>query len=141
MKSTIIIIALWVLSMSFTKQSDNALLYQQTLLNHLPNAATDTVFILKCFDIEIPAKIGRHAIVDVSDNASSFIDKNSSLYAVKLMPIELRKGVIEITLVDYVLKNNAGEITMSNTGSVVFSYTYDNQNKRYRLLKKSKNTF
>ena len=140
MKNIITIITLSVLVMSFKLNNDNTLLYQQSLLNHLSNVKTDTVYVLKCFDIELPSKIGKYTIVDVSENTSSFLISNSSLYAIKLMPIEMHKGTVEITLIDYVLKINAGEIVMSNAGSVVFSYKYENQTKKYKLLKKTKNT-
>lgn len=126
--------------MSFKLYNDNATLYQRTLLNHFTCLKTDTIYILKYFDIDLPSKIGKCIVVDVSENTSSFINANSSLYAVKLMPIEMNKGVAEITLIDYVLRKSGDEVIMSNTSSVVFSYKYDSQSKEYRLLKKVKHS-
>jgi hypothetical protein len=140
MKNIITVVLLSILIMSFNPKNDNTLLYQQSLLNHLSDVKTDTVYILKCFDIELPSKIGKYTIVDVSGDIRSFLVNNSSLYAIKLMPIEINKGAVEITLIDYILKIDAGEIVMSNAGSAVFSYKYESQTKKYRLLKKSKNT-
>lgn len=126
--------------MSFRYSNDNKLLYQQALTNHISNLKADTVFVLKCFDIELPSKIGKCIIVDISENVSSFLNNSPSLYAIKLMPIEVNKGSVEITLIDYLLKNNAGEIAMTNTGSVIYSYKYESQTKKYKLLKTAKNT-
>jgi hypothetical protein len=140
MKNLITVVILSGLIMSFKLNSDNTLLYQQSLLSHLSNVKTDTVYILKCFDIELPPKIGKYTIVDISGNTSAFLNGKSSLYAIKLMPVEMNKGAVEIILIDYVLKSNAGEVVMGNTGSVVFSYKYQGQSKKYKLLKKSKNT-
>ncbi len=120
MKNLITVVVLLVLIMSFKLKSDNTLLYQQSLLSHLSNLKSDTVYILKCFDIELPSKIGKYTIVDLSENTSIFLNGKSSLYAIKLMPIEMNKGAIEITFIDYVLKSNAGEVVMGNTGSVIF---------------------
>lgn len=124
------------LIMSFRLNNDNTLLYEQSLLSHLSNVKTDTVYILKCFDIELPSKIGKYTIVDISDNTSAFIDGKSSLYAIKLMPVEMNNGTVEIILIDYVLKSDAGKVTMSNAGSVVFSYKYESKSKKYKLLQK-----
>lgn len=140
MKTIVIAVLLSTLIMSFNPISDNTLLYQQSLLNHLSIIKADTVYVLKCFDIELPSKIGKHTIIDVSGDTRSYLANNSSLYAIKLMPIEINKGAVEITFIDYVLKIDAGEIVMSNAGSVVFSYKYERQTKKYKLLKKTKNT-
>ncbi|MEO6638381.1 MAG: hypothetical protein ABIN25_08895 [Ginsengibacter sp.] len=140
MKNTIAVVVLSVLVMSFKINKDNTLLYQQSLLRHLSNIKTDTVYILKCFDIELPSKIGKHTIVDISENTSTFLNGKSSLYAIKLMPVEMNRGTVEIVLIDYVIKGNAGEVIMSNTGSVVYSYKYESKSNKYTLLKKSKNT-
>lgn len=140
MKTIVIAVLLSTLIMSFNPISDNTLLYQQSLLNHLSIIKADTVYVLKCFDIELPSKIGKHTIIDVSGDTRSYLANNSSLYAIKLMPIEMNKGAVEITFIDYVLKIDAGEIVMSNAGSVVFSYKYESQTKKYKLLKKTKNT-
>jgi hypothetical protein len=134
-----IAVVLTALTMSFRFNNDNALLYQQSLLDHISKEDIDTVYVLKCFDIELPSKIGKHIIVDISENTGSFLHSNPSLSAIKLMPVEMNKGIIEIALIDYVIKNNrAGELIMSNTGSVVYSYKYERSTKKYILLKKSK---
>ena len=140
MKTIIIAVLLSTLIMSFNPISDNSLLYQQSLLNHLSIIKADTVYVLKCFDIELPSKIGKYTIIDVSGDTRSYLANNSSLYAIKLMPIEMNKGAVEITFIDYVLKIDAGEIVMSNAGGVVFSYKYESQTKKYKLLKKTKYT-
>lgn len=126
--------------MSFRLNNDTALLYQRSLLNHLSNEKTDTVYILKCFDVELPSKIGKHTIVDISENTSTFLNVKSSLHAIKIMPVEINKGIVEITLIDYVIKSNAGDVIMSNAGSVVYRYIYESRVNKYKLLKKSKNT-
>ncbi len=137
MKILIIVVVLSII-MSFKLDSDNSLLYQQSLLNHLSKVKTDTIYIFKCFDIDLPYAVEGHYIVDISENTSSFLDGKSSLYAIKLMPIQVNKGIVEITLVDYMLINNLGEIQMSNTGSVSFSYKY--KNNKYKFLNKTKST-
>lgn len=140
MKNVFFIFGLSILVMSFRLNDDSKLLYQKALLTHVSNLKTDTIYVLKCFDIELPSKIGKHTIIDISENVNSFLENSSSLYVIKVMPIELNKGNVEITLIDYILKNNAGEIAMSNTGSVIYSYKYENQTRKYKLLKKIKNT-
>lgn len=140
MKIIIAVVFLSAFVMSFRLNNDTALLYQQSLLDHLFNEKTDTVYILKCFDIELPSKIGKHTIVDINENTSAFLNGKSSLYAIKLMPIEINKGIVEIVLIDYVIKSKAGEVIMSNAGSEVYSYKYESRGNKYKLLKKSKNT-
>lgn len=140
MKNTIAVIILSVVVMSFKVNKDNTVLYQKSLMLHLSNIKADTVYILKCFDTELPSKIGKHTIVDISENTSSFLNGKSSLYAIKLMPVEMNKGTVEIVLVDYVIRDNAGEVIMSNAGSVIYSYKYESKNSKYTLIKKSKNT-
>lgn len=140
MKNLITVVLLSIFVMSFKPQNDSTLLYQQSLQNHLANVKIDTVYILKCFDIELPSQVGVYTIVDISENTTSFLLNRTSLYAIKIMPLEIHNGSIEITLIDYVLKIDKGEIVMSNTGSIVFSYKYDSQTKKYKLLKKSRHT-
>ena len=126
--------------MSFKSNNDNALLYQQSLQSHFSVIKADTIYVLKCPDIELPTKIGKYTIIDISNNVNNFLNNTSSLYVIKLMPIEINKGTIEIALVDYIFKNNSGEIIMSNAGSVVYSYKYESQSKKYRLVRKIENT-
>ncbi|HMO31356.1 MAG TPA: hypothetical protein PKE07_00020 [Lacibacter sp.] len=140
MKNIVDVIFLSVVVMSFKSNKDNTMLYQQSLLLHLSNIKADTIYILKCFDTELPSKIGKHTILDISENTSSFLNGKSSLYAIKLMPVEMNKGTVEIVLVDYVIRDNAGEVMMSNAGSIVYSYRYESKSSKYKLIKKSKNT-
>jgi hypothetical protein len=69
---------------------------------------------LKCPDINIPEKIGRIAIIDIESSEVDLIKQKGILNAVKLMPIELNKNVIEITLVDFVLTEENKERIMKN---------------------------
>ena len=140
MKNIFFIFGLTTLVMSFRLNNDSKLLYHQALLTHVSNLKTDTIYVLKCFDIELPSKIGKHIIVDISENINFFMGNSTSLYAIKLMPIELNKGNVEITLIDYILKSNNDEIAMNNTGNVIYSYKYENETGKYKLLKKIKNT-
>lgn len=140
MKNIFFIFGLTTLVMSFRLNNDSKLLYRQALLTHISNLKTDTIYVLKCFDIELPSKIDKHIIVDISENINFFLGNSSSLYVIKLMPIELNKGNVEITLIDYILKSNNGEIAMNNTGNVIYSYKYENETGKYKLLKKIKNT-
>ena len=140
MKNTTFFILLSILIMSLKSNNDSYLLCQQALLNHLSNLNTDTVYVLKCFDIELPSKIGKYTVIDISENTSSFLKEKSSLCAIKLLPIEINKGNIEITLIDYVLECNDGKILMSNAGSVIYCYKFESQTRKYKLLKEIKNT-
>ncbi len=140
MTNIFFIFGLTTLVMSFRLNNDSKLLYHQALLTHVSNLKTDTIYVLKCFDIELPSKIGKHIIVDLSENINFFMGNSTSLYAIKLMPIELNKGNVEITLIDYILKSNNDEIAMNNTGNVIYSYKYETQTGKYKLLKKTKNT-
>jgi hypothetical protein len=126
--------------MSFGFNSDNTLLYQQSLLNHFSKIKPDTVYVLKCSDIDLPSKIGKHIIIDISENVNALLKNTSSLFAVKLMPVEVNKETLEITLIDFILKNGSNRVIMNNAGSVVYSYKYDSRIKKYKLLKKTENT-
>ena len=139
MKNFTILLVLSLLEISF-KPSDNILLYKQALLDHMINSNSDTTYILKCFDIEIPSVIEKYRIVDISDNPNSFIDNKNSLYVVKIMPIEIKDGVLEITLIDYILESRDYEVIMNNAGSVVYCYKYERKFKKYKLISKIKNT-
>jgi hypothetical protein len=52
------------------------------------------------------------------------------------MPIDTKNGAIEITLIDFVLKIDAGEIVMINVGSVAYSYKYESLTNNYKFFKK-----
>lgn len=140
MKNSIIVILLAGVIMSFGFNSDNTLLYQQSLLNHFSKIKPDTVYVLKCSDIDLPSKIGKHIIIDISENVNALLKNTSSLFAVKLMPVEVNKETLEITLIDFILKNGSNRVIMNNAGSVVYSYKYDSRIKKYKLLKKTENT-
>jgi len=141
MKKVVLIFGLSILFISFKINNDSELLYEQALLNHYSNHKTDKIYVLKCSDIELKSKVGKHTIVDISDNIKSYCGKDSSLYAIKLLPIESNKGNFEITIIDYLIKIHAGEITMSNAGSVIYRYKYEGSKNRYKMIKKIKYTF
>ncbi len=140
MKISFGIVFLLIVIMSFKLKTDNVLLYKQSLISHVSTVNADTIYILKCSDIELPSKIGKYTIVDISENTSLFLNNKLSLYAIKLTPVEISRGTIEIILVDYIIQNNAGEVMMSNTGSVIYSYKYESKSNRYTLVKKVKYT-
>lgn len=137
-----ILIAIIVIvgAMSFTDSSESSQLYKQSLLLHFEKLKPDTIFLLKCFDIEIPSRINGIEIVDISKSTREFLKGKDDLYAVKLMPIELNKGNIQISIIDYIIREKDGELTFSNAGGKIFTYKYEPNSKLYKLIKKTKNT-
>jgi hypothetical protein len=66
------------------------------------------------------------------------IKEKSSLYAIKIMPMGLEKGTVEVTLIDYFVSEENNERVMKNSGSQVFSYIYDAAKSKYKLIKRTK---
>ena len=126
-------------TLSYKFMSDTATLYRQSLLSHLSGFKIDSVYLIKCSDIELPAKIGSIALIELND-VKGILKSKESVYAIKLLPIALNKDRIEITIIDFIITLKKDEIIMSNAGSEVFVYIYDNQVSRYKLLRRFKNT-
>ena len=90
--------------MSFKPTNETSTLYQQSLKYHLCDMDIDTVFVLKCFDIEMPLNIENYYIIDITDNPQAFLKSKGELYAIKILPIEINEGNIKIGLIDYILQ-------------------------------------
>jgi hypothetical protein len=126
-----------IVLMSLTKsnETETSNLYLQSLCHHLYSINIDTVYIFKSFDIELPLKIKKHQIIDISDNPESFLKDKKNIYVIKLMPVEVNnKGDIEIGLIDYILEKEGDELIMSNAGSEVFIYRYNKKAQKYKLI-------
>ena len=106
---------------------------------YLGTIKTDTVYVLKCYDIKLPSKIGRYNIIDIENSDRNLIKEKGSLYAIKVMPIELKKDTIEITLIEYLVSEENNERLMKNSGSQVFSYKYYTAKRQYKLIRRTKN--
>jgi hypothetical protein len=115
-------------------------IYIQSLQLYLSNAKTDTVYVLKCFDIKLPSKVGKHYIIDIENSDRNLIKEKGSLYAVKVMPIELKKNTIVVTLVEFLVSEENNERLLQNSGSQTFSYKYDAALGKYKLIKRKMNT-
>lgn len=125
-------LVLSLMILSFRSECDNEDLYKKSIILHL--SQTDTIFILRSQDIEIPAKIGNSEIIIVDDNAKSLLQNRESIYAIKLMPIEINKGNIEIIIVDFLIKQEKGSIALNNVGNEIFVYKY--LKNKYKLIKR-----
>jgi hypothetical protein len=96
---------------------------------------------MKCFDIKLPAKLVRINIIDIENSSKNIIKERGALYAIKIAPIKLRIEIVEIGLTEYFVKEENDERIMSNSGSEIFSYQYDKPLYRYKLIKRTKNSF
>ena len=135
MKLPISILCICVVFFLSFRKDDTVDLYRQSLKFYIGNSKVDTIYDLKCPDINIPEKIGRIAIIDIESSEVDLIKQKGILNAVKLMPIELNKNVIEITLVDFVLTEENKERIMKNFGSVTYGFQFDDAKKMYKLIK------
>lgn len=139
MKTLMMLLAFY--SLALVKADDEtASVYRQSLQLYLSNSKADTVYVLKCFDIKLPSKVGKYYIIDIENSSRNLIKEKGSLYAVKVMPIELKKKTIEVTLVEFLVSEENNERLMQNSGSQTFSYRYDAAVGKYKLVKRTKNS-
>ncbi|NCI50652.1 hypothetical protein GWC95_12005 [Sediminibacterium roseum] len=89
----------------------------------------------------MPSKVGRFQIVDFENSKSNLVKDKGAIHAIKIMPMEINKGVIEITLVDFLISDEKGERILVNSGSQTFSYKYNSANKQYVLINKTRHSF
>jgi hypothetical protein len=90
---------------------------------------------LKSSDIEnLPNKIKSIRIINISDSSQAFFLREKGQYVVKLMPIRVNKGNIEVCIINYTLEEEKGKILLSNEGSKVYTYSYKG-NGIYKLIK------
>ena len=137
----ILIVCLIIGCISFKQEDDSINLYIQSLRLYLSDIKTDTIYVMKCFDIKLPSKLGRLNIVDIENSRQNIIKERGALYAIKISPIKLRNEIVEIGLTEYFVKEENDERIMSNSGSEIFSYQYDKPLHRYKLIKRTKNSF
>lgn len=137
----ILIVCLIIGCISFKKEDDSINLYIQSLRLYLSDIKTDTIYVMKCFDIRLPAKLGKFNVIDIENSRQNIIKEKGALYAIKIMPIKLRNEIVEIGLTEYFVKEENNDRIMSNSGSEIFSYRYDKSSHRYKLIKRTKNAF
>jgi len=139
MKTFVIIIVIIYSAMLLSFKNDDTInIYTQALKSYIGNTKVDTLYILKCQDIKIPEKIGKQVLIDIEASEKNWVKQKGTLNAVKIMPIKVDKDFIEITLTDFVLTMENNERVMRNFGSVTFIYKYDISQKKYNLIKKTK---
>ena len=119
--------------------SDNTIIYKQSVAFHFSNTNNDTIRILRCSDIEIPDKIGKHVVVQSSTPAGLLRGKKSVRCA-KLLPLQIQKGEVIAEIIDFSLSESAGETNMANEGGEIFRFKYSEKTKGYILIKRSKNS-
>lgn len=124
-----------MLSFKVSDGTETSKLYQQALCAHLSTGdKIDTVYIMKSFDIKLPSKIKNYHIIDVTDSLDFFLKNKKSLYVIKLLPIEINQGNIEIGIIDYGITKEKGEVMMIWSGSEIFIYKYSTKVKQYKLI-------
>lgn len=112
--------------------------YKKAILLHFNSVNADTIYIMKCIEIELPSKVGKHNIVELN-NVVNDIKGKDKLYAVKLMPIQLNNANIDVVLIDYLIENKNDEgINLANSGSEVFTFRYDAKLNSYKLINRKK---
>ncbi len=132
----LLIILLGLILMSFYIKDDTTELYERSLYEHIHKISVDSVYILKSPDIvDLSSRINNIHIINISDSTQSFLLKQKGRYVVKLMPINVNKGNIEICIIDYTLEEEKGRIIFSNEGSKVYVYHYIGKGK-YILVRK-----
>jgi|GEM_PF-3413616 hypothetical protein len=129
------------ISSNNTKETETLKLYQQALCDHLETVNDiDTVYIMKSFDLEFPVKVRKYHIIDATDTLDMLLQKKTSLYVIKILPIEVNEGNIEIGFIDYGVTKEKGEIIMAWSGSKIFTYKYIAKTKHYKLINTKKYT-
>lgn len=139
--TTLLVISNWVFSFyGFHKISETEELYQKSLMYHISNSKDDTIYVFRDFEIKVPVRIKNRIIVDIRDFAN-FSDQKGEFSAVKILPIELYKGSVKITLVDFYVKSHNGDISLSNIGCEIFTYSFNSKQKKYQLIRRKKSIF
>lgn len=140
MRLLFILVVTFCTIVSFKSDEETENIYKQSLQLYLGNTKTDTVYILKCFDIKLPSKIGRYNIIDIENSDRNLLKEKGSLYAIKVMPIVLKKDTIVITLIEYLVSEENNERLIKNSGSQVFRFKYNAVSRRYKLISRTKNS-
>ena len=141
MKKISILITTIIIVLSFKGFKDNTIdVYIDAIYQHISGFETGTIYILKCSDLELPSKIGSQNIVFI-DNVNKFMKGRKKTNIIRLMPLHLEGGNVNVILIDYLLEKKAnGTINLSNNGGEIFTYTYDVNNDSYKLVSRKKNS-
>lgn len=133
---------------SFTIKDDTSKLYIIALTRHVLNIENNIssqnekkefnskeLFIINKCELELPEKINNHKVHEIADSSNDFILDTERLHVIKLNPISIDKGVINIVLSDYMANKNNGEVIFSYIGGKKYSFNYDFQKKNYKIIK------
>ncbi|OQP39982.1 hypothetical protein A4H97_17345 [Niastella yeongjuensis] len=136
-KSIWLIIAL-IVSVSFKNREKGAdSVYAMAIMQHMEKFPTETLYVWKCDDIELPSKLGQHKIINI-ENFDAVMKGRKSLSVLKLFPIELNKGNFDVGIIDYQVEKKSTGINLLNGGSEVFTFSYNADQDKYQIIDRKK---
>jgi hypothetical protein len=136
-KSIWLIIAL-IINVSFRDMEEGTdSVYGMAIIHHMEKFPTETIYVLKCDDIELPSKLGQHKIINI-ENVQAVMKGRKSLYVLKLLPIELNKANFDVGIIDYVMEKKSTGINLANSGSEVFTFSYNAEQDKYQIINRKK---
>jgi hypothetical protein len=132
-----LIIAL-IVNVSFKdKEEGTDSVYAMAIIHHMEKFPSQTIYVLKCDDIELPSKLGQHKIINI-ENVDAVMKGRKSLYVLKLLPIELNKANFDVGIIDFQMEKNTTGINLINGGSEVFTFSYNAEKDNYQIINRKK---
>lgn len=72
------------------------------------------------------------------ENVHSVMKGRKSLSVLKLLPIELNKANFDVGIIDFQMEKKSTGINLANSGSEVFTFSYNADQDNYQIINRKK---
>jgi hypothetical protein len=112
---------------------DSIQLYERSIKDHIAGLTANTIHVLICEDLELSAKIGKTRVIQ-SEDARVLTKGRKSLFVMKVLPLQLSEGRIQVVIIDFIYTLKGTVPTLARAGAEVFRYQFDTASGTYLLL-------
>jgi len=115
------------------KNSDSITVYEKAIATHLKAQTHDTIYIMKCDEIQLNEKVGKFTLLNYASLTLPDSISNGKIIF-RIMPLSIDKGQIIVSILDYIQRTKPENI-LDLFQQTDYHFVYDTKRLSYTLVK------
>lgn len=140
-KTSCLLVISLSMALSFHWENETSSLYIKCIKLHLQSQKKDTINIIKNDFVQLPSNAGNHFIRTIDLANPDFLLSSQSMYVLKILPIQIERSYLTITLNDYLVNVKGNDTSLAYTGGKRYYFKYNCSTGKYTFFKSSDMSF
>lgn len=122
-------------------ENETSSLYIKCIKLHVQSQKKDTLNIMDNDFVKFPSYVGNHFIRTIDFANPNFLFTGQSIYALKVLPIQIEGKYLTVTLSDYLINVKGNDTSLIYTGGKRYYFKYNCSVEKYTFFKSTALSF